>query len=172
MANVLDYIEWRGDLTFNQAPFNEIDNLILSRVAYFPFDSIIESDETVAIEELYARFKKLDLNKVKILQEEDLDLFPAVASSKRFGKLFIKNYINNKDLQETKQFSAITIIMPDDTSYISFRGTDNTLIGWKEDFNMSFMKSVPAQKDAKKYLDDISKQITRKTKSRRTCKRW
>ena len=159
MSNILDYIDWRGDLSFKNDPFNEIDNLILSRVSYFYFDGIIESGETITINEAYKRFKKLNQEKVRILQKEDLDLFPAVAKSNRFGKLFLKNYINKRDLQEEKQFSAITIVLPDGTAYIAFRGTDNTLVGWKEDFNMSFMKSVPAQKDAKNYLNNVANEI-------------
>ena len=134
MSNVLDYIDWRGDLSFIQSPFNEIDNLILSRVSYLPFDKIIEKDETVTIHDLYKRFQKLDKTTIRMLQVEDADLFPAIAKSKRFGDLFIKNYVNNRDLEQEKQFSAITIIIPDGTAYVAYRGTDNTLIGWKEDF--------------------------------------
>lgn len=160
MSNVLDYIDWRGDLSFIQSPFNEIDNLILSRVSYLPFDKIIEKDETVTIHDLYKRFQKLDKTTIRMLQVEDADLFPAIAKSKRFGDLFIKNYVNNRDLEQEKQFSAITIIIPDGTAYVAYRGTDNTLIGWKEDFNMSFMTSVPAQKDAQKYLNETAKHLT------------
>ena len=162
MANIFDYIEWRGDLTFNQSPFNEIDNLILSRVSYFPFDYILENNEILTIEDAYARFKKLNLENVRILMKEDIDLFPALARSKRFSGLFLKNYTNKRDLQEEKQFSAITILLPDGTTYVAYRGTDNTLVGWKEDFNMSFMQSVPAQKDAKDYLNNVAGQITGK----------
>ena len=160
MSNVLDYIDWRGDLSFIQSPFNEIDNLILSRVSYLPCDKIIEKDETVTIHDLYKRFQKLDKTTIRMLQVEDADLFPAIAKSKRFGDLFIKNYVNNRDLEQEKQFSAITIIIPDGTAYVAYRGTDNTLIGWKEDFNMSFMTSVPAQKDAQKYLNETAKHLT------------
>ena len=160
MANILDYIDWRGDLTFNQSSFNDIDNLILSRISYLPFDGIIDEMETITVREAHERFKKLDLKNVKILQEEDLDLFPSVAQSTRFGNLFLKNYINKRDLQEEKQFSAITIILPDGTMYIAYRGTDNTLVGWKEDFNMSFMKSVPAQADAVDYLNNVAAQTS------------
>ena len=160
MSNVLDYIDWRGDLSFNQSPFNEIDNLILSRVSYLPFDKIIEKDETVTIHDLYKRFEKIDKKTIRMLQVEDSDLFPALAKSKRFGDLFIKNFVNNRDLEQEKQFSAITIIIPDGTAYVSYRGTDNSLVGWKEDFNMSFMSSVPAQKDAQKYLNEIAKHVT------------
>lgn len=160
MSNILDYIDWRGDLTFKNDRFNEIDNLILSRVAYFYFDGVINSDEAITINEAYNRFLNLKEENIRVLQKEDLDLFPAVANSRRFGGLLLKKYINKRDLNEEKQFSAITVLLPDNTAYIAFRGTDNTLIGWKEDFNMSFMKSVPAQKDAKKYLNDVSKDTT------------
>ena len=158
MADIFDYINWRGDLSFNQAPFNEIDNLILSRVSYFPFDNIVENDETITMNEAYARFKKLDSGKARILLEKDVDLFPALAHSNRFGNLYLKKFVSKTDYQEEKQFSAITIVIPDGTSYVSFRGTDNTLVGWKEDFNMSFMKLVPAQADAKNYLNELAAQ--------------
>lgn len=69
----------------------------------------------------------------------------------------ITNYINKIDSESEKQFSAITILMPDDTIYISFRGTDNTLIGWKEDFNMTFQTKVPSQLDAVQYVKQIAK---------------
>ena len=160
MANIFDYIDWRGDLSFNQAPFNEIDNLILSRVSYFPFDNIIEEDEIITMREAYKRFEKLNFEEVRILLKDDIDLFPALAQSERFGELFLKYYVNKRDIKEEKQFSAITIILPDGTVYVSYRGTDNTLVGWKEDFNMSFMKSVPAQKDAKEYLEFIASNVT------------
>lgn len=160
MSNIFDYIDWRGDLSFNQSPFNEIDNLILSRVSYFPFDGLITENETITLKEAYERFQKLDLSKIHMLQKEDTDLFPAVAYSERFGNLFIKNYISKRDIQAEKQFSAITFLLPDSTAYIAYRGTDNTLIGWKEDFNMSFMESIPSQEEAKNYLNRAAAEIS------------
>ena len=162
MANIFDYIDWRGDLSFEQSPFNEIDNLILSRVSYLPFDSIIASDETVTLQETYQRLKSLKLENMKMLQKEDADLFPALSNSKRFGKLFLKKYINKTDLVQEKQFSAITVLLPDGTIYVSYRGTDNSLVGWKEDFNMSFMEVVPAQEAAKEYLNMIANETVGK----------
>ena len=61
MPNVCDYIKWRGDITLNQSEFNEIDNLILSRFSYLPFDQIIEENEIVTIEELSKRFEKQNI---------------------------------------------------------------------------------------------------------------
>ena len=74
MANIFDYLIWRGDLSFLEAPFNEIDNLILSRVSYFPFDNTIEENECITIKEAYEKFEKLDKQKIHILQKEDIDL--------------------------------------------------------------------------------------------------
>ncbi len=75
----------------------------------------------------------------------------------RFADMQITKYVNKINLEEEKQFGAITILMPDDTIYVSFRGTDNTLVGWKEDFNMSFREKVPSQMDAVSYLNEIAR---------------
>ena len=157
MSNVCDYIKWRGDLTLQQSEFNEVDNLILSRFSYLPFDTIIKENEVVTIKELNERFQKIDINEVEILWKDDIKLFPLMGQSKRFGEMLVTKYINKINVEEEKQFSAITIFMPDDTIYVSFRGTDFTVIGWKEDFNMSFKSHVPAQLNSVKYLEDIAK---------------
>lgn len=156
MANIFDYLMWRGDLTLKQSEFNEIDNLILARFSYFPFDHILESNETITIGEAGKRWANLDVLKENILQKEDTELFPQMAKSKRFSEMKITQYVNKVSLEEEKQFAAITILMPDDTIYVSFRGTDNTLVGWKEDLNMSFREKVPSQLDAVTYLNEIA----------------
>lgn len=158
MANILDYIKWRGDLSLNQSKFNEIDNLILSRFSYLPFDELIEENEVVTINELSQRYAKKDINKMQILWPDDVYLFPLIGESKRFGEMFATKYVNKIDVEKEKQFSAITVLMPDDTIYVSFRGTDNTIIGWKEDFNMSFKSHIASQISAKEYLEEISSQ--------------
>ncbi len=158
MANVCDYIKWRGDLDLEKSEFNEIDNLILSRFSYFPFDNIIEENEVVTIKELSERFNKQDINKLPILWKDDVDLFPLMGQSKRFGEMLATKYINKIDVEQEKQFSAITVLMPDDTIFVSYRGTDNTIVGWKEDFNMSFKSHIASQISAKEYLEIIAKE--------------
>ena len=162
MANVCDYIKWRGDINFEQSKFNEIDNLILSRFSYFPFDKIIEENEIVTIKELSKRFQKQDVTKLPILWKDDVDLFPLIGESKRFGELLATKYINKIDPEQEKQFAAITVLMPDDTIFISYRGTDNTIVGWKEDLNMSFKSHIASQLSAKKYLEMIAKEYSDK----------
>lgn len=157
MANIIDYVEWRGDLNLNKTEFNEIDSLILNRFSYFPLDNLINKNEMVSIKELSERFKKADKKQMRILCKDDADLFPIMGNSKRFGEMLALEYINKIDPEQEKQFSAITVILPDDTLYISYRGTDNTLIGWKEDFNISFKSHIASQISAKKYLENIAK---------------
>lgn len=160
MANIFDYMEWR-DIELTKVEFNEIDNLILSRLSYFPLDDLIRNEEEITIKEVYDRYKK-SKNATRILQKEDADLFPVLANSKRFGRMQLTQYINKIDQIQEKQFSAVTILMPDDTIYVSYRGTDNTIVGWKEDFNMSFIEIVPAQVEAVIYLENIAKKYKNK----------
>ena len=158
MANVCDYVKWRGDLSLEQSEFNEIDNLILSRFSYFPFDNIIKENEIVTIKELSERFKKQDVSKLPILWKDDVDLFPLMGESKRYGEMYATKYINKIDVEQEKQFSAITILMPDNTIFVSYRGKYNKIVGLKEDLNMSFKSHIASQISAKKYLEMIAKE--------------
>lgn len=162
MANIIDYVKWRGDLDLKASGFNEIDSLILNRFSYFPLDNIIKENELVSIKDLSKRFKEEDISKMKILWKDDADLFPIMGESKRFGEMIALEYINEINPESGKQFSAITVILPDNTLYVSYRGTDNTIIGWKEDFNMSFKSHMPSQISAKEYLEKIAKKYPTK----------
>lgn len=163
MANILDYIKWRGDLDFKQSEFNNVDNLIFSRFSYLPLDNLLdELNEVITIKDAYLKWMKLGIKEEKILQKEDKDLFPALANSKRFGNLKITRFVNKVDEKEEKQFSAITIFIPDGTVYVAYRGTDNTLVGWKEDFNISLDIDIPSQKEAVKYLENVYSALNKK----------
>lgn len=161
MSNIFDYLEWRGDLSLKVDKFNEIDNLILSRLSYFPFDGLFENNEEIELKEVYKKYKRFGTTG-RILQKEDIDLFPLLAQSNRFGNLKLTRFTNKLDLIKEKQFSATTILLPDEMLYISYRGTDNTVVGWKEDFNMSFSELVPSQTDAVEYLENVAKVYNKK----------
>lgn len=162
MPNIIDYVKNIGNKTLEQLEFNEVDNLILSRFAYFPFDNIMEQDEVLTIKELSERFEKANIEEMEILWKDDIELFPLMGKSKRFGEMLATKYINKIDKIQEKQFSAITVLMPDDTIFISYRGTDYTLIGWKEDLYMTFKNHIESQKDAVKYLQIIAEKYPKK----------
>lgn len=163
MPNIFDYIKWRGDLDLKKSEFNNVDNLILSRFAYFPLDTLLKTkSEIITIREAYMRWINSVIEEEKILQKEDKDLFPELANSERFGNLKITGYVNHVNQEEEKQFSAVTILLPDDTMYISYRGTDNTVVGWKEDFNISLDIDIPSQKEAVRYLEEMFAGLNKK----------
>lgn len=162
MSNVLDYINWRGDLSLKESRFNEVDNLILARFSYFPFDNIIKKEEVVTIKELSERFENKYNKKTTILWPDDVNLFPLMGKSIRFGKMFATQYSNIFDKEKEEQFATITVILPGDLMYVSFRGTDDTVIGWKEDFNLSFKSHTPSQISSKNYLEKIAKRYPEK----------
>lgn len=167
MGNILDYIKWRGDLSFDKSEFNEVDNLVLSQISYVNFDKIvygIRSKNKITLKEACDKFftfndeKKL-LKEVSFINKAILVLKEA-AKTKRFGNLYLCNYINIVKVKEEKQFSAITYIIDDKNIFIAYRGTDNNIVGWKEDFNMSFMDSIPSQITAVKYLNKVAEKNT------------
>ena len=162
MSNVCDYVKWRGDLELKDFEFNEIDNLILTRLAYFPFEMLINKGEEISITELSQRFKRADKTKIKVLWPEDNKLIPLLGNSERFGKIIATNFVNKINREQEKQFSAITLLLPDNTIFVSYRGTDDTLIGWKEDFNMSFKSHVASQLDAVEYLNNVASKYENK----------
>ena len=154
MSNIIDYIKWRGDLSFDQAPINEIDNIILARFSYLPF-KYIELNNMETIESISNKMKDFDIE--RFLWDDDKEFIKLLGQVDRYKNLKTTNYIEIFDKAAEKQFAAITILLPNKTSYISFRGTDTSLVGWKEDLNMSFMENVPSQKEAVNYLNNIAR---------------
>lgn len=162
MANALDYILWRGDLTFSQAEFNEVDNLFLSELSYIDFTDILDEDSSISVEEAYQRFialqKDTDVKEIPVYLSSAILFFERMACAKRFKDLMITDYVQTLDYNKEKQFAAITIELDQGYKFISYRGTDDSLIGWKEDLNLSFLSETPAQKSAIEYLNRVKLQ--------------
>lgn len=161
MGNIMDYISWRGDFSFEQSQFNEVDNLILACFSYVNLDGIsaVTKQKGIGLKKLTKEFMKLHTMKELEADKSFIRLAPfmmmEMAKSVRFGKCVVRNYVNDIVTEAEQQFAAMEIVLEDGTSYVSFRGTDDTIIGWKEDFNLS-TGVVPAQKRAIEYLQKIS----------------
>ena len=155
MADLFDYMLWRGDLPFGRDGLNEVDNLILCRAAYLPFDGVVPGSMEKKItlgQAVRALLAQLELEG-RLCMEMDLRLCRALAECPRFAELPVLGYENCVDPARELQFSAVVFALTPDTYFIAFRGTDNTIVGWKEDFNMSFCTPVPAQLEAVRYLE-------------------
>ncbi|MBQ9298208.1 MAG: DUF2974 domain-containing protein [Clostridia bacterium] len=154
MANINDYLIWRGDLKINKdTPFNEVDSMILARFSYLRFDKI-KMDDTETIESISSKMKSLDND--EFLYNGDKELITNLGESTRFKNMQITDYVKKADKEVEKQFGAVTIHISDKEMYISFIGTDSTITGWKEDFNMAFMDNVPCQLEGKEYVEKIA----------------
>jgi hypothetical protein len=167
MAGIFDYLSWRGDLTFAQSPFNAVDNIILTHLSYLPLDNIVPGPEhkaglTVAeAAELFAAAFEKNPGDFRdtLMSKDDPRFLGILGSSGRYGNLELRGYVNQIDPRREKQFAALTIITGDGSAFVTYRGTDASLVGWKEDFNMSFNPVVPAQTEAAAYLAKTAGQI-------------
>ncbi len=166
MQNIIDYVKWRGDLTFERDSFNEVDNLIFSMLAYLKLDEIVSSEigkNAVTLVDVARRYKSL-FNYVKPEEYTQFfrqipELLQLAAESVRFRDVKFSGYINRIDHELSKQFSAITFSLNEGQHFIAFRGTDDTLAGWKEDLQMTFLNEVPAQRDAVSYFNEVSSKL-------------
>ena len=165
-SNILDYIRWRGDLSFEQTPICEVDGLIFSLLSYVEYDGIVpmsihsdrESQTLLTVGRRYLKSKGRGnyASKGAIMSKDLLKLLVLASKSKRFGLTRPLCYANYLCHEEEKQFSGTAFLLPDGCVFIAFRGTDDTLIGWKENFNMSFMCPIPAQKEALIFLERVA----------------
>ena len=170
MANLLDYLEWRGDLTLFQAPFNEVDNLILAELSFVDFGGIVPAPGggasvplQEAAEAFFAGFpngEKIDMG--VLIPDAIPHMLRKMAACRRFQDMKLNCFVDWLDTEKAEQFAALTVETGDGLLYLSFRGTDDTLAGWKEDFHMACLPEVPAQKMAVKYVRDVARQFPRR----------
>ena len=149
MANIVDYLAWRGDVPLAVSPWNELDGLLMAVLSYLNFHGVQDHRGWTLREA-----KRIDL----LIEEESESfsarkkVFEAMADSERFGDCRMHHFIARTDEELSMQFSAECVDLPDGTMCVIYRGTDNTLVGWREDFNMAYQTQVPAQAAAAYYL--------------------
>lgn len=162
--NILDYIDWRGDLTFEKSEFNDVDALILSQLSYLNFDGLLQSGnffKKIKLSCLAENFKNSpDFEKRSdmgmLINKLTVELFFKAATSARFCDVDVFGYTSLVNFENAEQFSAVVFGLEKDKNFVAFRGTDDTIVGWKEDFNLATMDAVPAQKDALQYFEDVA----------------
>ncbi len=160
MGNLLDYLAWRGDLSLGLVPFGPVDGLILSALSYVHFDGLVPEgpDASVPLGRAAEHYLALPSHRRgRCRCEADLSLLRALAASPRFARLELCARADRFVPREETQFAALTALLEDGSAYLAFRGTDGTLVGWKEDFNLSFLDVVPAQLEAAEYIQAVSR---------------
>lgn len=162
MANILDYLDWRGDLNFDQAPFNEVDNLLLSQLVYVDLKGIVpgpESNEKIRVAEASRIFfathdEKKILEKISMTKTA-MYVLKKMAESERYKDALLGGYVNDISIEEQSQFAVVCIYLGDRSLFVAFSGTDDTIVGWRENFNMGYLSATPGQKKAVAYLNQM-----------------
>ena len=158
MAGIRDYLAWRGDLSFAASPVNEVDSLILTEIVYMDFSGAAAEDfhHPVSLREAAEECFRLRPRRENalglLLPDEIQDLFFEAAQTPRFRDIRLSGYEQLRDEEKEMQFAALTFDLTDTLRYVAFRGTDDSIVGWKEDFNMGFRFPVPSQEKARLYL--------------------
>ena len=166
MKNIFDYLEWRGDLSFEADPFNEVDNLILSELAYVDFRGLVYAERNaVPLETVRDRY--FAMHPRKLIRPDGNHivraplLMDAMMSGDRFASTQLAGHVDVLDTGDELQMAAVTFLLDDGTAFVAFRGTDMSIVGWKEDFNMSYQPVTEGQKRAAEYLGRIASAVDR-----------
>ncbi len=162
MHNIFDYLDWRGDLSFNRDPLNEVDNLIFSVLSYSDFSGVVpglDKPGSVTLQEAADRIGPAPHEVTTNLTRSFFAALPLLlekcAQTERFANLELSHYIDRIEFAKAEQFSAVVFSLDEQLHFIAFSGTDDTLAGWKEDLEMSFREAVPAQRDATRYAQAV-----------------
>ncbi len=154
--NIYDYLTWRGDLSFERDPFNDVDNLLFTYAAYTDLRKVLKKNEPVTIHMAAEAFFKLHteeecLKSGSLIAEAPI-ILRRMGNTKRFGDILISDYVRDIDEERSQQFSAMHFLIDRKTSFIAYCGTDDTIVGWKEDFQLSY-KTVSAELRAAEYIN-------------------
>ena len=160
MANVLDYVMWRGDLSFSDSKFCEVDGSILAMLSYIDFSALCDRDGVTIRQAASNRRPDQKGKKEKlglIIPSENInELFRLCADSRRFGGVAVTDFESLTDESRTCQFAAVTFHLSGGRMAIAFRGTDDTIVGWREDFGLAYLEKIPSQTLAVDYIERIA----------------
>ena len=161
MGNIIDYIREYGGQLFAERPFGAEDSLVLAQFAYLKLDGAVPSVEedggTVNLCEVQRRKPDCEIFADTRYEEENRALLDALMQSRRFGRIGLNYHENHIDKEKEYQFSAVTCFLDNGLIYLAFRGTDESIVGWKEDFNMAFRPPVPGQIMSAAYVNRVAK---------------
>ena len=160
MGNIIDYVKEWGKYSLEEKPFNEVDSLVLCQMVYFNYKDFVpgmeERNVPVSIQSIYVHPDRDRILDDYWYRENNQELFAAAAQSRRFGNLKMNYYVNIINEKTQTQFSAMTYILENKNVYIAYRGTDATIVGWKEDLNLAFSKPLHSQQLAVEYMNKVA----------------
>lgn len=157
--HVIDYLYQYQNISFKDVPFNECDALLLSLASYFPFDELNHSQLIYKSKDLVSLISNYNPSfDTSERKKKYIEIVLELCKSIRFRDIKFGFYVRKRDEVEAKQFQAVTIILKNFV-FISFCGTDSTTLGWKEDFNMAYLDTIPSEIEASKYAEQIMRKF-------------
>ncbi|MDY4125828.1 MAG: Mbeg1-like protein [Lachnospiraceae bacterium] len=163
MGNIVDYIIEYGDKGFDEVPFNEVDGLVLSQFVYLKWENVIpkltDDKDGITLTDMQEKMQEAEVFSYEAYRADNMKLWNAMVNSKRFGEMKC-NYLSEMlDPVSETQFLAFAVFPKNALPVVLFRGTDETILGWKEDYNMAFTMPVTGQRMAKLYLGQVALRI-------------
>lgn len=157
MAHLIDYLEKVKELTFDQEPLNILDKVCINEIGYLTYEKWLTASDLKKPINLhdFAEGKELNPDYSFMVTKERVELAEAIVRSRRFASLSLSNYRSVLDKEVEKQFAAMIFSLPElDYHQLVFRGTDDSVIGWKEDFQLTYSREIPAHRSAMTFLED------------------
>lgn len=160
MGNIIDYLKEYGNKSFEEHPFCEVDVLLFAQLSYLKFDSVVpaigELKPAVTLRQIDERMDPERVFADKTYEIPNRELWKTLLGCSRYENMGCNYYRSRLEEEAETQFGAITFFPDGCEPVAAFRGTDDSLVGWKEDFNLAFKKVVPAQEMSALYLNQIS----------------
>lgn len=162
MPTIFDYLKANQYDSFYDKEFTVLDALALTELAYLPFEDLVPAEISVqnyiSLQHLAEQFEEKFQGKfppLGMVNAHRLKLLSYLSSFKRYKHIRALGFANDVSLDSQKQFAAITYQIKPKEYLMVFRGTDDSIIGWKEDFHLTYMKEIPAQLAARDYLKEV-----------------
>lgn len=163
MPNIQDYLDWRGDIPMTRDNVNEVDNMIFCLLSYVNLERVFEAlapQKSMTLREVAKEYFFTHDDAIShplglIIPTDILPLFRRLAETPRYQNLELFGFVNEICLEQEVQFSAVTFKMEDGSLFVAFRGTDDSIVGWKEDFKLSYLDEIPSQSKATAYLNAL-----------------
>ncbi len=155
--DILDYLNDYSDFSFDEVPFNEVDALLFAELAYVNLENLIPSylnpQEKILMKDMEFSVDWHTLTVGSVDAPFNKKMIKGMRNSKRFGEVYAGLACSKFSETKSLQFAAYTFFLPDGTMILSYRGTDTTLVGWKEDFLLTYKETIPSQDEALRYAN-------------------
>ncbi len=157
MSGLVDYIRWRGDILLRQVPFGEVDALVLAELVYIDYHLFFGKEEGKTFGDLgKALFGVYDKKKIRELflqMRASVKILAEAYKSPRYKDLVISKYTEQIEEGRQQQFCAMCVDLDEERQALVYSGTDDSLVGWKENFSMSYEDVTAAQSKAVDFIN-------------------